>query len=147
VTAAHATTLLDVAEIRDVAAGVLAPELETDPPVLVDAVDSLTPPAIMLLWGDPWLTPGATPAGRVMGPCVWSARLHVLCLAGRVEPGPGIRTLEQLVGLVVGRLAGDTYTWPLETVSAPRVFEISGIAYLGARVGYLIPAAVGGNPS
>jgi hypothetical protein len=138
------TGLLSITELRDAAAAALAPVSADDPPVLVDVVDSLTPPALMLLWGDPWLTPGINQRAT-MGPCVWSARLHVLCVAGRLEPGPGIRVIEGLVSLTVERMEADTYTWPLESVTAPRVFDLAGVAYLGARVGYLIPASVGGT--
>ena len=137
--AAATRRLLAITELRDVAALALAPIEADDPPVLVDVVDSLTPPALMLLWGDPWLT--MTPQ-RVASSGLWTARLHVLCVAGRLEPGPGIRTIEQLVTHTALRLAADAYTWPLESVTAPRVFDLAGVAYLGARVSYLIPATV-----
>jgi hypothetical protein len=140
--AAMATTTLALGEIRPAAAAALAPAGPDDPPVHVDVVDSVTPPALMLLWEDPWLAPGSS-AGAVMGPCVWTARLLVLCVAGRLEPGPGITTLEQLVAYVVGRLRDDpTYTWPPATALAPRIFDIGGIPYLGARVTYTIPASI-----
>jgi len=137
-TAQGAVTLADV---RDLAAAALEPQAPDDPPVLVDVVDSLTPPALMLVWGDPWLAP-AVATRPTMGPCLWTARLQVLCIAARVEPGPGIRVLEQLVALTVDRLAADPYTWPLDAVSAPRVFDIAGLSYLGARVTYLVPITV-----
>ena len=139
---AQNTVLLGVTELRDRAAAALAPLEAGDPPVIADVVDSLTPPVLMLLWGDPWLTPGVQQRAT-MGPSVWTARLHVLCVAGRLEPGPGIRVIEGLVDHVVTRLHADAYTWPLESVSAPRIFDLSGIAYLGARVGYILPASVG----
>jgi hypothetical protein len=135
------TTLIGVADLRDLAAEALAPVNDTDPTVLVDVVDSLTPPALMLIWGDPWLSPG-TGQRPAMGPCLWTARLQVLAVAGRLEPGPGIRTLEQLVGYVVDRLKADAYTWPLEAVTGPRVFDLGGLPYLGARVTYVVPITV-----
>jgi len=137
-TAQGAVTLADV---RDLAATALGPEAPDDPPVLVDVVDSLTPPALMLVWGDPWLAP-AIGNRPTMGPCLWSARLQVLCVAARIEPGPGIRVLEQLVAYTVDRMGADPYTWPLENVTAPRVFEIAALSYLGARVTYLVPITV-----
>lgn len=136
------TSLYDVRELRDRAALALEPHSEADPPVLVDVVDALEPPALMLLWGDPWLAPGTT--ARTMGPCLWTARLQVLCVAGRLEPGPGIRTIEELVAHTVSRLQDDPYTWPLDSVSGPRVFDLGGLPYLGARITYLMPATVGG---
>ena len=135
------TALIGVTDLRDLAAEALAPVDDTDPTVLVDVVDSLTPPALMLIWGDPWLSPG-TGQRPAMGPCLWTARLQVLAVAGRLEPGPGIRTLEQLVGYIVDRLKADAYTWPLEAVTGPRVFDLGGLPYLGARVTYLVPITV-----
>ena len=134
------TELAGVAELRDLAAIALEPVDDTDPMVLADVVDSLTPPALMLIWGDPWLQPGS--GARTMGPCLWTARLQVLAVAGRLEPGPGIRTLEQLVSYIVERMNADTYTWPLDSVSGPRVFDIGNLPYLGARVTYLVPTTV-----
>ena len=132
--------LVGVAELRDLAATALAPVEDDDPVVLADVVDSLTPPAVMLIWGDPWLAPGA--GAKSMGPVIWTARLMVLAVAGRLEPGPGIRTLEQLVAYTVDRLKADTYVWPLDGVSGPRVFDIGNMSYLGARVTYLVPVTV-----
>jgi hypothetical protein len=135
------TGLMTLEALRDAAADALAPVDDTDPTVLVDVVDSLTPPALMLIWGDPWLQPGLGQR-PTMGPCVWEARLQVLAVAGRLEPGPGIRTLEQLVTYVVDRMKADTYTWRLDSVSGPRVIDIGNLAWLGARVTYLVPTAV-----
>jgi hypothetical protein len=137
------TTTLALGEIRVMAAAALEPQTDTDPVVLVDVVDALTPPALMLLWDDPWLQPGAGAAGPVMGPCVWTARLLILCVAGRLEPGPGIATLEDLVAYVVDRLRDDpAYTWPVASALAPRIFDIGGVPYLGARVTYTVPASL-----
>jgi hypothetical protein len=133
-------SVIAITDVRDRAAEALAPVDDTDPAVLADVVDSLTPPALMLIWGDPWLEPGV--GAVTMGPCLWRARLQVLAVAGRLEPGPGIRTLEQLVAYVVERMKADAYTWPLDGVSAPRVFDIGNLPYLGARVTYLVPTTV-----
>jgi hypothetical protein len=134
--------VLPLTEIRTAAFAALEPQSEGDPAVLVDVVDALTPPAIMLLWDDPWLQPGGS-AGPVMGPCLWSARLLVLCVAGRLEPGPGVAELERLISYVVTRLRDDlAYTWPVASALAPRVFDIGGVPYLGARVTYSVPASI-----
>lgn len=138
---AVATQTLALTEIRAAAAAALQPIEPDDPPVLVDVVDSVTPPALMLLWEDPWLEAGAG-LGAVMGPCLWTARLMVLCVAGRLEPGPGIATLEQLVSHVFDRLSEDEYPWPIGSPTAPRVFDIGGVPYLGARVTYLVPCSI-----
>jgi hypothetical protein len=135
------TGLIALTDLRPAAGAVLAPELDTDPAVLVDVVDSLTPPALMLLWGEPWLEPTVATV-RTMGQCEWTARLEVLCVGGRVEPGAGMRMVEQLVAYTVGRMAADSYTWPLNNVAAPRIYPIGRVDYLGARVTYQVPTTI-----
>jgi hypothetical protein len=140
--AATATSLIGFQALRDAAAAALAPVNDDDPAVLADIVDSLTPPALLLEWGDPWLEPGAGPGTPTMGPCLWTARLLVVCVAGRWEPGAGIDVLEQLVTYTIDRLAADPYTWPLDSVEGPRQTDMSGIPYLATRVAYNVPTAI-----
>ncbi len=45
------------ADARSKLAAALAPVEDGDPAILVDLVDSLEPPALMLGWGAPWLQP------------------------------------------------------------------------------------------
>jgi hypothetical protein len=127
---------LTLGEVRARAAGVLAPAVSTDPEVLVDVVDAVHPPALMLIWDDPWLEP--TTVGRGY----WNGRLLILCIASRVEPGPGIAKLEELVAYTIDRLRADSYPWPPATLQAPRVFTINNVRLLGARVIYLVPVTV-----
>jgi hypothetical protein len=132
--------LIPLAGLRPAAAVLLAPEADTDPYVLTDVVDSLTPPALMLGWDDPWLEAGA---GRAtMGPCLYTARMQITCVAGRLEPGAGIDVLEQLVSLVLDRMRSDGYRWPLDRVSAPLQRDLSGVTYLVADVIYAVPTAL-----
>lgn len=134
------STLLGLTAIRDAAAAALAPQADDDPMVFVDAVDSLTPPALLLDWADPWLEPAQTLG--VIGGCQWTARLQVICIAGRLEPGAGVDVLEQLVTLVVARLEADPYTWQLDAVSAPLQRDLAGISYLAANVVYDVPTSL-----
>ena len=133
-------SLLALADVRDAAGLVLAPDDDTDPTVLVDVVDSLTPPALMLVWDDPWIEPGVISA-PTMGPCIITARLTVLCVAARLEPGAGVRTLETLIAYVLDRMKVDPHTWRLNAVTAPRVYNIGNVDYLGARIVYLVPTS------
>lgn len=95
--------------------------------VLLDLVDALEPPALMLGWGEPWLDP--------MSQCHENARLVITCVAGRLVPGAGVATLEQLVTYTLARLrAQGVGAWPLDQVSGPRAFRVSQITYLAARV-------------
>jgi len=117
-------------DVRARAAAALAPVEADDPDVLFDVVDAVSPPALMLLWDDPWLEPES------FGRDLWSASLMVLCLASRIDPAPGIVKLEQLVAYTLARLRADDYTWPAATVRAPRQFPIGNVTYLGAQVVY-----------
>ena len=127
-------------EVRERAAAALAPSSDTDPEVHTDVVDAVTPPALMLLWADPWLNRNVVGARTMSG--YWDAWLEVLCIASRVEPGPGMTKLEELVSFVIARLQADTYTWPPETFYSPRRFDIGGITYLGARMIFKVPVTI-----
>jgi hypothetical protein len=109
----------------------LAPLDDDDPVVLTDLVDSIEPPALMLGWGEPWLTPDTV--------CLRTGRLVVTAVAGRLVPGAGVETLEHLVDYVLGRLTADTRPWPLDSVSGPRVFTIGNVNYLAARLTLRVP--------
>ena len=133
-------TLLGLDLLRPAAADVLAPIEDTDPYVFTDVVDSLTPPALVLGWDDPWLEPGV--GLTTMGPCLWTARLQVTCVAGRLEPGAGVDELERLVAYVIRRLRDDVIRWPLDRVSAPFQRDLAGVTYLAADVVYAVPTAI-----
>jgi hypothetical protein len=133
---------LPLGEVRARAAAALAPAAQDDPEVLVDVVDSLTPPALMLMWQDPWLEPQSFQGIGAGSRGWWTASLAVRCVAGRVEPGPGVETLEQLVAYTLGRLMADDYTWPAATLTAPRVWPIGEVRYLFADVQYQVPVTV-----
>lgn len=125
-----ATGTLTLSEVRAQAAIALAPAEDGDPDVLSNVVDAPTPPALMLLWDDPWLEP------KGMSACIWTARMDVLCIAQRVEPGAGVEKLEELVTFVLGRMAADAFPWPVARVVQPGIHYPGGVPYLGARVRY-----------
>jgi hypothetical protein len=127
---------LPLTDVRAVLATLLAPQADDDPEVLGDIPDAVSPPVLLLEWGDPWLEP------RTLAPGYWDAHLNVLCLASRVEPGPGIATLESLVGYAVARLEADARSWPVESSTAPRVFLFAGVNYLGARLFLRVPVSI-----
>ena len=131
---------LPLTEVRGACAAALAPQAEDDPSVLVNLVDAVTPPALMLEWADPWVATQSVAGG--VG--ILQATLNVICFAGRLEPGPGVTMLEQLVSLVLTRLAADAYPWPLTASQAPRRFDINGVPLLGVRLSFQIPVSIGG---
>jgi hypothetical protein len=122
---------VNVLDARAKLAAALAPLDDTDPTVLVDLVDSIEPPALMLGWGEPWLTPKTS--------CIREGRLVVSCVAGRLVPGAGIETLEFLVDHVDRRLALDGNPWPFDRVSGPRQFTVGNVLYLAAHITLLVP--------
>ena len=122
---------MNLLDARAKLAAALAPLDDADPTVLVDLVDSIEPPALMLGWGEPWLTPDTV--------CLRTGRLVVTAVAGRLMPGAGVETLEQLVDYTLGRLTTDGGAWPLDSVSGPRVFTIGNVNYLAARLTLRVP--------
>jgi hypothetical protein len=95
-------------EVRATLATVLAPATVDDPPVLIDYPDSVTPPALVVVWDDPWLEQPAA-----MGPEIVGANLVVLCVGGRIDAGAGIDQVEQLVPYVIDKLRADVNPWTL----------------------------------
>jgi len=132
---------MPLTEVRERAAAALAPATDDDPDVFVDIVDALHPPALLLLWADPWLD-AKTVGGMGGGRGLWDSWLEILCVASRIEPGPGMTKLEELVAYTLGRLQDDAHTWPPETFYAPRRFDIGGITYLGARMVFRVPVTI-----
>ena len=133
-------TLTRLDAIRPAVAAILAATQDTDPYVHEDVVDSVTPPALMLAWDDPWLEAGI--GVPTMGPCLYTARLRIVCVAPRLDPGTGVDELERLVAYVLGRMRADAYTWPLDSVTAPEQVDQSGISSLIANVVYAVPTTV-----
>ena len=118
-------TAVAIVDARAKLAAVLAPIDDGDPAVLVDLVDALEPPALMLGWGEPSLTP--------TGPCNYIGRLVVSAVSGRLVPGAGVAALEELKRYTLGRLgAGGGFV--VESVGGDRVFPVGGISYLAARI-------------
>jgi hypothetical protein len=135
---ASPTGALLLSEVRQALADVLAPGTDDDFTVQADLVDAVEPPVLLLEWADPWLTPRT-----VGGMAGWfDAHLDVRCVAGRLEPGPGVETLEALVAHVLAKSAGDLRSWPVESTTSPLAFAFGGVTYLGARVSFVVPVAI-----
>jgi hypothetical protein len=99
-------------------------------------VDALTPPAFMLVWGDPtgiWLTPASF--------CSSYAQLEVVAVAARLEPDANYETLEAMVTLANGVLN----RFAVAQTSAPGPFEIGQITYLAARILITQPVDIPGR--
>jgi hypothetical protein len=133
-------TMLALTDVRAQAATALAPAAEGDPYVHIGYVDSVEPPAIVLVWGDPWLTPMS------VGTCYFDAQLEVMCVAARIEPEPNIAKLEEMVGYVIAKLGVDPDVWPVASLQAPRITRIGDMPYLTARVTYTVQVTTNGGP-
>jgi hypothetical protein len=131
---------LALEEVRARLEAVLAPAQDSDPDVHIDYPDSVYPPALVVVWDDPWLE-----QPRVMGPCMTIANVVVLCVGSRIEAGAGIDQVEQLVVYTINRLRADAYPWPVASAQSPREWIISNVHYLGARLGYRVPVSLNGT--
>jgi hypothetical protein len=138
--ATPATALLALGDVRDTAAAALAPVADTDPDVFADVVEAVVPPALLTEWAAPWL--GAAAGLPTMGPCLYTARLRVVLVAGRLEPGPGYDMLDELVIYVLSRMRSDSTQWTLDQVTAPLQRDLAGVTYLAANVNYTVPTHV-----
>jgi hypothetical protein len=126
---------MNLLDARTKLAAALAPLDDDDPTVLVDLVDALEPPALMIGWGEPWLQPQTA--------CFRTGRLVITAVASRLVPGAGVATLEELVEYTLTQLAADGGAWPLDNVGGPRVFTIANINYLAARITLRVPITGG----
>ena len=130
---------LHLTDIRPFVVEVLAPVEDTDPNVLAGIADSVTPPALMVGWDDPWVLPNVPGGLRTMGPCVYQARLRIVCVANRLDPESGHEALEGLVAYVIDRMGS---AWPLERVTEPMQTDMSGVTSLVASVLYNVPTTI-----
>lgn len=121
-------------ELRERVAAALLP-IDPDWNVHAGPVDAISPPSFVIVWPDPWLTP--------MTPCVYQARLHVVCCAGRVEPTPGYETLEEMVTRALDALS--VARLPVVQVGGASSLEIARLLYLIARVTVAAPVALPGG--
>src|SRR5262245_34134341 len=125
-------------QLRDTAATALAPAVPEDPMVFADIVEAVVPPALLIEWDNPWLEAGV----GVLGACIYTARLRVVMVAGRLEPGPGYDQLDTLTAYVLSRMAANGNSWTLDNVSAPVQRDLAGVSYLAANVTYTVPTSL-----
>jgi hypothetical protein len=118
---------MNLTEAREKLAAVLAPIADDDPDVLVSLVDSLEPPALMIGWDDPMLEAPTTA-------CLSTGRLAITVVAGRLVPGEGVSTLEDLIAYTHRRLRADSGAWAIDVTSGPRRFDMAQTTYLAARI-------------
>jgi hypothetical protein len=116
-------------ELRAAVAAALTP-LNADWTVFDAPVDSLEPPAFVLVWADPWLVPETW--------CQSAAQLDVVCVPARMEPEANYPTLEAMVAQANTALK----TFPVVQTGTPGPFEVAGVTYLAARILIRQPVAI-----
>jgi hypothetical protein len=129
-------TLTDLREYVAALLDGVVEDAETHP----GPVDSVTPPAYMVVWPGPgveWLTPVTV--------CNWNVRAEVVCVGARIDPQPGYEQLEQLVAAAV--VAFDAAAIPVTSVTPPVPQEIGGVQYLTCRLAIVYPITFEGASS
>ena len=133
--------LQTVTDARLRALEALQPAADGDPNVQSTA-DAVSPPTLVVYWAEPWLEPATSTGLRRM--CSYSARLSILAVAGRLEPGEGVAELEQLVGYVAARLDGPD--WTMISIGTPLRWRawLDQTEYLAAEIRYRTPVYLEG---
>lgn len=130
-------TAMALADVRAKLAAVLAPIAPDDPPVQ-DFTDAVAGPCYQLAYGFPWLTP-------LGNACTWRCHVVVTVIAGRLEPGDNLSTLEDMTATALRRLQVDAQMWPVDAVGVPEGIEYAAIAYLAARISLRPVVSIGGS--
>lgn len=110
--------------MRTEVATVAAAAVADDVTVIDSLPDSITPPAVLVAWGDPWLTPGSF--------CEWIATLEVLVVAARIEPGGQYERIEGLVTDLVSAFKDSQI--PIRDITSPYPLQLGGVDYLSASI-------------
>lgn len=106
-------------------------------PVLDVLPQTLTPPALLVEHGEPYLTTADTlPAG------VMVVHHQVLVLTGRGTNPAQVLGLEALVEQIVDAVCAPGHDWIVDQVTGPLVVTFADIGYLGARVSVSRPARI-----
>jgi hypothetical protein len=116
-------------ELRAAVAAALIP-LDPDWIVHDTPVDSLEPPAFVLVWSDPMLVPSTW--------CQSFAQLDVVCAAARIDLEGVYPTLEAMVAQANTALR----VFPVVQTGTPGPFEVAQITYLAARILIRQPVAI-----
>lgn len=118
---------MNIVDVLPKLAAILTPVGDDDPVVYDSFVDAVDVPCYMLVWAEPWL--------EVPTVCGAIALPVVTAVAGRLEPGDGLRRLEAMVGDVLRRVRADaSSSFGIGETSGPRRLDIGGAHYLAARV-------------
>lgn len=123
-----------LADVFPLLAALLAPVDDDDPVVYAELVDAIDVPSLEIVWLDPMLeSPNACSSFALPG--VWAN-------AGRIEPGEGLRVLDDLVATTLRKLrASPTSPFGIGETSGPRIRDVAGVHYLAARIPLRVPVS------
>lgn len=98
-------------------------------PIDVAPVEAVDPPRFVLLWGDPWLL--------AVTYCQYRARVSVMGIAARLEPGEGIHVLNAMTSFAVPTLV--TAGFSVADVGQPLSIQVAANSYLAVRIPVDVP--------
>lgn len=123
-------------DLRAQVAGALAP-LSEDWQVHAGPVDAIEPPAFIVVWADPMLTPATA--------CNYAARLQIICAAARMDPLPGYEQIEAMLEAALPALAAAGL--PIVQAGGSFPYEHGGLQYQAVRITLAHPVTLnGGTP-
>jgi hypothetical protein len=103
----------------------IAKQVASDDVTVVDSLpDSITPPAVLVAWSDPWLVPGTF--------CAFTAQLELMVVAQRIEPGGQYEVIETLVSDLLTALKSNGAS--VRDVTSPFPLQLGGVDYLSASI-------------
>lgn len=112
---------------RELLAEICRMHVDADVTVVDSLPDSIAPPAVLIGWGDPWLSPSTLcPGGFV-------ANAEILVVAQRIEPGGQYATIEKWVGTLATVFRKDTQI-VIRDISSPFPMQLGGVDYLTASI-------------
>lgn len=115
---------MKLSQVREEYATIVAATVADNVTVISSLPDSITPPAVLVAWSDPWLTPGTF--------CQFTAQLELLVVAQRIEPGGQYGVIEEIIDELAPALkqAGAT----IRDVTSPYPLQLGGVDYLAASI-------------
>jgi len=115
---------LGLTAYREHIADILREGLPADVGVFDIIPDSISPPAVYISWGNPWLLPTTF--------CEYSTAMSIICVAARIEPGGQFTVLENLVDEVFTILHSDKVA--IRDATSPFPIVLGAVNYLAATI-------------
>lgn len=118
------TDALGLTAYREAMTALLREGLPDDIGVFDIIPDSISPPAVYISWGNPWILPTTF--------CEYSSTVSFICVAARIEPGGQFSVLEDLVGNVYQILRDNKVA--IRDATSPFPIVLGGVNYLAATI-------------